>query len=44
MKKFKKLPTEYKEKIKKLPDESLDLIGMDIFEMGSVEELTKYFD
>lgn len=43
MKKFKKVPSEYKEKIKSLPEESLELIATDIFEINSIEELEQYF-
>lgn len=42
MKKFKRLPEEYKNKIKQLPEETLELIGMDIFDLESVEDLEKY--
>lgn len=38
-KKFKKVPNEYKDKIKKLPEETLDIIAIDIFEMKSIKEL-----
>ncbi|HDK7160370.1 TPA: DUF4351 domain-containing protein [Clostridium botulinum] len=43
MQKFKKVPNEYKEKIKELPEETIELIATDIFELNSVEELEKYF-
>ncbi|NFB54955.1 DUF4351 domain-containing protein [Clostridium botulinum] len=43
MKKFKKVPNEYKEKIKTLPEETIELIATDIFELNSVEELERYF-
>ncbi|NFL54430.1 DUF4351 domain-containing protein [Clostridium botulinum] len=43
MKKFKKVPNEYKEKIKTLPKETIELIAIDIFELNSVEELERYF-
>ena len=42
MKKFKRLPEEYKNKIKQLPEETLELIGMDIFDLESVEDLERY--
>lgn len=42
MKKFKKLPVEYKEKIRQLPRETLEIIGMDIFELERVEDLERY--
>lgn len=42
MKKFKKLPSEYKEKIMNLNEDSLEIIAMDIFEIDSVKELEKY--
>lgn len=43
IKKFKKIPKEYKEKIKTLPEETLEIIAMDIFELNSIEELEQYF-
>ncbi|APU59582.1 DUF4351 domain-containing protein [Clostridium botulinum] len=43
MQKFKKVPNEYKEKIKILPEETIELIATDIFELNSVEELERYF-
>ncbi|MBO0570260.1 DUF4351 domain-containing protein [Clostridium botulinum] len=43
MKKFKKVPNEYKEKIETLPKETIGLIAIDIFELNSVEELERYF-
>ena len=43
MEKFKKLPKEYKEKIKGLSEDSLDIIAVDIFEISSIEELKQYF-
>ncbi|EKS4343891.1 DUF4351 domain-containing protein [Clostridium sporogenes] len=43
MQKFKKVPKDYKEKIKILPEETIELIATDIFQLNSVEELEKYF-
>lgn len=43
IKKFKKLPDQYKEKIKLLPEETLEIIATDIFELNSIEELEQYF-
>jgi hypothetical protein len=43
MKKFKKLPKEYKENIMKLSNDTLELIAIDIFDLNSVEELKRYF-
>ena len=43
VKKFKNVPNEYKDKIKKLSKETIDVIGMEIFEMKSIEELREYF-
>jgi len=42
MKKFKKVPQEYKEKIIELPEDTLDLIGSEIFDLKSVEDLKQY--
>ncbi|MGL5087041.1 MAG: Rpn family recombination-promoting nuclease/putative transposase [Clostridium sp.] len=41
-KRFKGLSDEYIKKIKKLPSEVLDQIGMDIFDLKFVEDLQKY--
>ena len=43
IKKFKKLPNEYREKIKALPEDTIDIIAVDIFEINSIEELKQYF-
>lgn len=43
IKKFKKLPEQYRENIMKLPNDTLEIIATDIFEINSVEELEKYF-
>ncbi len=43
IKKFKKVPDEYKKKIKSLPEETLEVIATDIFELNSIEELKQYF-
>ena len=43
VKKFKNVPDEYREKIKNLPEDTIEVIGMDIFEMNSINDLEKYF-
>ena len=43
VKKFKNVPNEYREKIKNLPQDTIEVIGMDIFEMNSINELDKFF-
>jgi len=43
IKKFKSLPEEYEDKIMNLPINTIDRIGMDIFDIDSVEELEEYF-
>lgn len=43
IKKFEKLPEEYKKKISSLPADKLDVIGGDIFDLEKVEDLEKYF-
>jgi hypothetical protein len=43
IKKFKTVPNEYKEKIKSLPEETIDVIATDIFDIERVEDLEKYF-
>jgi hypothetical protein len=42
-KKFKVVPENYKQKIKTLPDETIDIIAIDIFEINSLDEIEKYF-
>lgn len=42
MKKFKKLPEEYKNKMKELPEEALELIATEIFDLEKVEDLDNY--
>ncbi|MBC2582291.1 DUF4351 domain-containing protein [Clostridium sp. DJ247] len=42
-KKFKKIPEEYKKRIKELSDETLEIIGLEIFDMEDIKELEKYF-
>ena len=42
-KKFENLPELYVEKIKELQEDKLEEIGMDIFDMNSVDDLKKYF-
>lgn len=43
IKKFKTLPQEYKDKIKQLPMDSLEIIATDIFDLEKVQDLEKYF-
>ncbi len=43
LKKFKNLPADYKDKIMNLPINAIDRIGMDIFDIDSMEELEEYF-
>ena len=43
IKKFKKIPKEHIEKIKTLPEQTLDIMAIDIFELNSIEELEQYF-
>lgn len=43
IKKFKVLPEEYKEKLKSLPEETMDVIATEIFDLEEVKELKKYF-
>ena len=43
IKKFKELPDDYKKKLMALPEKTIDEIGIQIFEMESIEELKKYF-
>ena len=43
IKKFKSLPEGYENKIMNLSIDNIDKIGMDIFDINSVEELEEYF-
>lgn len=43
IKKFKIVPEEYKKKIMALPQDVIEVIGTEIFEMNSINELKKYF-
>ncbi|OPJ64123.1 DUF4351 domain-containing protein [Clostridium oryzae] len=43
IKKFKKVPDDYIEKIKKLPIGVIDIIATEIFDLASLEDLKKYF-
>lgn len=43
-KKFKILPNEYKDKIMTLSEEKLEAIGLEIFDMESIEDLKKYIN
>ena len=44
IKKFKIVPEDYKKQLMKLPQETIEIIGTEIFDMKSVEELKKYFN
>jgi len=43
IKKFKSIPNEYKEKIKELPEETIEVIATEIFDLEKVEDLERYF-
>lgn len=43
IKKFKVIPDEYKDKLKSLSEENIELIATEIFDMKSIEDLKKYF-
>ncbi|WP_373899149.1 DUF4351 domain-containing protein [Haloimpatiens sp. FM7315] len=42
-KKFGKVPDTYKENIKKLSIETLDIISLEIFDIKDIKEIEKYF-
>jgi hypothetical protein len=42
-KRFNKIPTEYKNKIMELPDETIEIIGLELFDMKEVKEIEKFF-
>ncbi len=44
IKKFKIVPEEYKKQLKTLPKETIEIIGTEIFDMESIEELKRYFN
>lgn len=44
IKKFKIVPEEYKKQLMTLPQETIEIIGTEIFDMKSIEELKKYFN
>ncbi|WP_097028291.1 DUF4351 domain-containing protein [Clostridium peptidivorans] len=43
IKKFKSMPHGYIEKIKELPEETIEVIATDIFELENISDLEKYF-
>lgn len=43
VKKFGKIPVGYKENIKKLPTEKIDIISIEIFGMKELKDIGKYF-
>lgn len=43
IKKFKSIPEDYKGKIRKLPEETIDVIATDIFEIEKIKDLERYF-
>lgn len=43
VKKFGKIPVGYKENIKKLPTETIDIISIEIFDMKELKDIEKYF-
>lgn len=43
IKKFKTVPDEYKKKIMTLSQDTIEVIGTEIFDMNSIDELKRYF-
>jgi len=43
IKKFKIFPDEYRKKLEDMSEETIEVIGVAIFDMESIEELKKYF-
>ncbi|BCZ49055.1 hypothetical protein psyc5s11_51220 [Clostridium gelidum] len=43
IKKFKIVPDEYKKKLTTLSQDTIEIIGTEIFDMESIEDLKKYF-
>jgi predicted transposase/invertase (TIGR01784 family) len=44
IKKFKSLPEEYKNKIKALPEETIEVIATEIFDIEKLEDIKQYFN
>lgn len=44
IKKFKSLPEEYKNKIKTLPEETIEVIATEIFDIEKLEDIKQYFN
>ncbi|OOM76349.1 hypothetical protein CLPUN_27360 [Clostridium puniceum] len=44
IKKFKIVPEDYKKQLMILPQETIEIIGTEMFDMDSIEELKKYFN
>lgn len=42
-KKFNKVPDDYKKILMELPEERLEIIAIEIFNINSIEEIEKYF-
>lgn len=42
-KKFNKVPEEYRKEIKKLPEDTIDLIATQIFDFQSIDDIKKFF-
>ncbi|MFC3923627.1 DUF4351 domain-containing protein [Clostridium punense] len=43
IKKFKALPDEYKNNIKALPEETIEVIDTEIFALENLEDIKQYF-
>ena len=41
-KRFNKIPSEYVDKIMKLPQTTIDVIATEIFDLNSIRDLDKY--
>jgi len=44
IKKFKLLPEDYKNKIKSLPEETIEVIATEIFDIEKLEDIKQYFN
>ena len=42
-KKFNKVPDDYKKILMKLPEERLEIIAIEIFNINNIKEIEKYF-
>ena len=42
-KRFNKVSEEYRKEIRKIPEDTIDIIATEIFDLQSIEDIKKYF-